>query len=160
MGDQAFFFRRQPLPSCCRCLKIKARGTASQTQRATSRQRQDANLFQYRRTIRWTRGHKFVEQILLQTRTSNDIFFCACTALSLNFYGNLLLTTTCMSFLQQRHVPHPRHSERLLHKSKVTWATSKPTNSLLRQEQDVNLFLFRRTILGKRKSTPSARVLP
>ena len=38
-GDLAFIFRRQPLRSCCRRLKIEAKGTVSQTQRATSTQR-------------------------------------------------------------------------------------------------------------------------
>ena len=32
---------------------------------------------------------------------SEEYVFCVCTALSLNFNGLLLLTTTCMSYLQQ-----------------------------------------------------------
>ena len=63
----------------------------------------------------------------------------------------LLTTKPCIKI--EEKAPHPRQSERLLHNSKVTWVKSKPTNSVRRQEQDVNLFLFRRTILGKRKST-------
>ena len=39
VGDPAFIFRRQPLTSCCRRLKIEAKGTVSQTQRATSTQK-------------------------------------------------------------------------------------------------------------------------
>ena len=70
----------------------------------------------------------------------------------------LLTTKPCIKI--EEKAPHPRHSERLLHKSKVTWAKPKPTNSVRRQEQDVNLFQFRKTILGKRKSTPSARAVP
>ena len=88
------YFSRQPLSSCCRRLKIRAKGSEL-------RQEQDVNLFQCRRTILWTRGHKLVQQILLQIRRSNDMFFSVCTALSLNFYGILLLTTTCMSYLPQ-----------------------------------------------------------
>ena len=43
------------------------------------RQEQDLSLSQYRRTILWTRGHKLAQQILLQTRASNDMVFVLIT---------------------------------------------------------------------------------
>ena len=73
------------------------------------------NLVQCHRTILWIRGHTLAQPILLLTRTSNDMFFYVCKAWSFNFYANLLLTTTC-----KEKAPHPRQSERLLNKKKVT----------------------------------------